>query len=204
MTIETKSAFARRIDRVPSYITELIRHGRLVLTADGKKIEVEASLALLEKTASGLNPAVAARHAQVRQQKNKPAALQALAPDTPKPIKTRKPKTTAHVDDDTSRAHYERVSQHFKNSKKALEFDLYMGRRFGLVAARREAMSLGNTLRATLERLIDQTAPRLAVMGHTQDRLHLLQTEIKLLTSIIKAEYPRALRRLKKGQKPDA
>lgn len=187
MTIERKSQFAKRINRAPSYITELIKHGRIVLTKDGKHVEVEESLAKIEATASGANPVVAARHEAAR-----------------KSIKSaRKKRKDAEVVEG-SRQHYERETQALKNKAKELNFDLVLGKRFMISDVRREALSLGNTLRATVERLIDQTAPRLSVMQDTSMRKQLLQDELKVLRTVIKAEFPRAMRRLKKGNKQNA
>jgi autotransporter adhesin len=182
MTIETKSQFAKRISRAPSYITELIGHGRLVLTADGKKIEVEASLEKLAQTASGAKPAVAARH-EAERKGQKPA---------------RKSRKVAEIVEG-SRQYYERSLQQIKNDHKALEFDLVLGKRFLIADVRREAQALGNTLRASLERLVDQTAPRLAVTQDAVVRNQILLDEIKNLNRVIKAEFPRAMRRLRKG-----
>lgn len=184
MTTETKSQFAKRINRVPSYVTELISHGRIVLTADGKRVEVEASLEKIEATASGVKPAVAARHEAARNSTaQKPA---------------RKKRVSAEVVEG-SRQFYERTYQQAKNDHKALSFDLVLGHRFELTDVRREALALGNTLRASLERLVDQTAPRLAVMRSPKERAALLKIEIIKLNRVIKAEFPRAMRRLKKG-----
>lgn len=182
MTTESKSQFAKRINRAPSYITELIAHGRIVL--DGKKVNVEASLAKLEATASGANPAVAARHEAARAADKKP----------------RKKRAVAEVEEG-SRQYYERLLQQLKNQQKTLEFDLVLGKRFDISDVRREALALGNTLRASLERMIDQTAPRLAVMTSPADRAHLLKTESINTSRVIKAEFPRAMRRLRKGSK---
>lgn len=184
MTTETKSQFAKRINRAPSYITELIGHGRIVLTQDGKRVEVELSLQKLDATASGANPAVAARHEAERKSFVKP-----------------RKKRVAVEPVEGSRAYYERTAQSIKNKHKELSFDLVLGNRFMLGDVRREALALGNTLRATVERLIDQTAPRLAVMSDKGMRLRLLQSEIKALKLVIKAEFPRAMRRLNKGNK---
>lgn len=187
MTIETKSQFAKRIQRAPSYITELISHGRIVLTEDGKRVEVEASIAKIEATASGAKPAVAARH-EAERKGVKPG---------------RKKRKEAEVEEG-SRQYYERTLQQVKNDHKALEFDLVLGKRFLIADVRREALGLGNTLRATVERLIDQTAPRLSVMQDKTLRHALLQDELKTLRTVIKAEFPRAMRRLKKGGKANA
>jgi len=185
MTIERKSQFAKRINRAPSYITELIKNGRIVLTKDGKHVEVEASLEKIEATASGANPAVSARHETARKQ---PA---------------RKKRKAADVKEG-SRQHYERETQALKNKSKELNFDLALGKRFMVSDVRREALALGNTLRATVERLIDQTAPRLSVMSDSALRKQLLQDELKVLRTVIKSEFPRAMRRLKKGNKQNA
>lgn len=182
MTIETKSQFAKRIQRAPSYITELINHGRIVLTEDGKRVEVEASIVKIEGTASGAKPSVAARH-EAERKGLKPA---------------RKKRKVAEVEEG-SRQYYERTLQQVKNDHKALEFDLVLGKRFLIADVRREAQALGNTLRASLERLVDQTAPRLAVTKDAGLRHRILEEEIKKLSRVIKAEFPRAMRRLRKG-----
>ncbi len=98
-----------------------------------------------------------------------------------------------------SRQFYERQLQQTKNDHKALDFDLALGKRFLINDVRREAQALGNTLRASLERLVDQTAPRLAVTKDKKLRKQLLLDEIKKLNRVIKAEFPRAMRRLRKG-----
>lgn len=181
MTLENKSQFAKRINRAPSYITELISHGRIVL--EGKKVNVEASLAKLAETASGANPAVAARHEAAR-----------------KVVKPRQKRKATKVIEG-SRADYERMTQSIKNKHKELNFDLVLNKRFLISDVRREALALGNTLRASLERLIDQTAPRLSVIQDKKLRLMLIKTESAILKNIVKSEFPRALRRLKKAAK---
>ena len=182
MTIETKSQFAKRINRAPSYITELISKGRIVLDATGKRVEIEASLDKLAQTASDANPSVAARHEAARVADKKP----------------RKKRKVAEVEQG-SRQYYERLIQQFKNQHKELDFDLVLGNRFELTDIRREALALGNTLRASLERMIDQTAPRISVVQEKTERKRIIQNEIKQLARVIKAEFPRAMRRLKKG-----
>lgn len=178
MTTCTKSHFAKLISRSPSYITELIKHERIVLTQDGKRVEVEASLQLMQDSASGTNPAVAARHEAERKQGRK----------------KRKSTETA----EGSRQYYELQLQSIKNNHKQLDYELAIKKRFALPAVREEAQSLGNTLRVGIEKLIDLSAPRLAVLTDNAQRAQLLQVEIKQLTRVIKAEFPRAMRRLRK------
>ena len=53
----------------PSYVTELRKAGRLVLTDDGKRVRVAESLQLLEETRDPTRAGVAARHAANRASK---------------------------------------------------------------------------------------------------------------------------------------
>jgi len=64
MTIETRAAFARRLDMHKSTVTRLQQAGRIVLTASGL-VDVEASLVLIQETKGGRDD-VAARHAAQR------------------------------------------------------------------------------------------------------------------------------------------
>lgn len=66
----SKSAFAVRIGRTPSYITWLKDNNRLVLSPDGKKVDVLATEALILETSDPSKAAVAARHQQGRIQRD--------------------------------------------------------------------------------------------------------------------------------------
>ena len=179
MTLESKSQFAKRINRAPSYITELISHGRIVL--DGKKVNVEASLKRIAQTASGANPAVSARHEAARKVDAKP----------------RKKREAAPIAEGT-RQFYELQLQASKNNHKQLDYELAIKKRFAMPAVRDESKTLGNTLRTSVEKLIDLAAPRLAALTDNAQRTELLKAEIKQLNRVIKAEFPRAMRRLRK------
>lgn len=60
------SEFARIARYKPSYVTALKAAGRLVLTDDGKRVLVQASLKRIETTRDPSKAAVAARHAEAR------------------------------------------------------------------------------------------------------------------------------------------
>lgn len=66
----SKSAFAARIGRTPSYITWLKDSNRLVLAPNGKQVDVLATEALILETADPSKAAVAARHQQERIQRD--------------------------------------------------------------------------------------------------------------------------------------
>lgn len=78
----SKSAFAARIGRSPSYITWLKNNDRLVLSPDGKLVDVQATEAKIQETADPSKAAVAARHEENRIERDVRAHLQPGA-DTP-------------------------------------------------------------------------------------------------------------------------
>ncbi|KPA86986.1 hypothetical protein PF66_06466, partial [Pseudomonas asplenii] len=78
----SKSAFAARIGRSPSYITWLKNNNRLVIAPDGKQIDVLATEALILETADPSKAAVAARHHQERLQRDVYSQLSTLAEPT--------------------------------------------------------------------------------------------------------------------------
>ena len=69
-TYLSKSAFAARLGRSPSYITWLKNNNRLVLSPNGKQVDVHATEALIRDTADPSKVAVAERHQQDRIQRD--------------------------------------------------------------------------------------------------------------------------------------
>ena len=69
-TYLSKSAFAARLGRSPSYITWLKDNNRLVLSPNGKQVDVQATEALIRDTADPSKVAVAERHQQDRIQRD--------------------------------------------------------------------------------------------------------------------------------------
>lgn len=199
MTTETQAAFARRLGVNRSTVNRHITAGRVVTR--GKLIDVEASLAKLAAT-TGTRPDVAARHAAERG-----AAIPNLVEQEKN---AQKPENHAAADiglpedgPTGSKARYKATALHYENAAIKLEIALRRGIRHPLPAVKREAVALGGTLRSALERLIDQTAPRLAVMTSQTDRAALIGTQASALRRLIRSELPHALRRLRKtGEKP--
>lgn len=194
MTTETKAAFARRLGVAKSTVTRHAEAGRIVPTADGR-IDVEASLARLAQT-TGTRPDVSARHAAAR---GADSLGPAQAPQTaPAP---RSAPAAGHAPPDDietgSKARYKAMAMHFENADLKLGMALRRGIRHPLAAVKREAGAIGGTLRSALERLIDQTAPRLAVMHRPEDRAALIARETAAIRRLIRSEFPRALRRIR-------
>lgn len=189
MTTATQAAFARQIGYDKSRVTQLKHAGRIVMAPGGKLVDVEASLARIAETADPGRRDVAERHAAARagagrQPLPEPAALAAADP------------LTGLGPESGGRARAKAALMHFENNMLKLEMALRRGLRFERAAVNREAAGLGAMVRAGIERVIDQTAPRLAAARGEDDRCRILDTELRRLRWVIKREMPRALRRM--------
>lgn len=196
MLTETRAQFARRLGVNRSTITRAIQTGRLIV--DGSdNILVEESLTRWHESKGG-RADVEARHA-----KNRGAVIPEAGQGQKDATAARKSATTAQQGESNTvgtRVSYKTIALEFENAAIKLEMALRRGTRFPLDDVKREAYAIGGTLRAALERLIDQTAPRLAVMRDKAARQRLLIAECRGVARVINGEFPRALRRLKKGQ----
>lgn len=208
MTLESKAAFARRLGVNKSTITRAAQAGRLVM--EGGEVNIEASLARWHATAGG-RADVAERHAAQRGQ---------AIPDASTPYRTEEnatagdsvplqgelheqpqaqPGATADASS-TARTHYKALTLRFENETIKLEMALRRHMRYPLPSVRREAYGLGLALRASVERMVDQTAPRLAA-AQTPERRALLVAECHALARAMHTEFVRALRRLRQSEK---
>lgn len=76
----SKSEYAAHKGWRPSYVTKLLKAGRLVLTADGKRIDVPASEVLLKKHERVDRQGVREHHARTRRPRIAPAEIGAAGP----------------------------------------------------------------------------------------------------------------------------
>ncbi len=225
---ETPAAFARRLGVHKSTISRAIAAGRLHL--DGGFLDVDASLRLWQATKPGLRPDVLARHAAKRGQAIPEAQPAAATPrsaparlgdnadaaeysgadvgdaddlsDLPADAATG---TTPAVADGAPRlADYTQSLLASQNALARLSIQLRTHKRYPADAMHDEAQALGATLRGALERLVDQTAPRLAVQSDPGARRALLEEQVKALGRTLRREMPRALRRLRLAGKKTA
>ena len=154
----TLKAFARILDRSPSYVTELKAAGRLVLTDDGK-VDVDASLALIRNTADPAKDGVRARHAAGR--------AKGQGGDAGSP--------GAGVDGDDAPDSFEPPSPDAKRRAKALadkaetdakaaerDYRLSMGELLEAGDVEHAARGAATTLRNRLENLANTLAPQIA------------------------------------------
>ena len=220
--LETPAAFARRLGVHKSTISRAISAGRLVL--DGGLLDVDASLRLWQATKPGLRPDVLARHAA----KRSPAIPEAI-PAAAAPRSAPETASGAAEDDDAAAgmdrllggdedgdgsppaaagsprlADYTQALLAAQNAMARLSIQLRTHKRYPADAIHDEAQALGATLRGALERLVDQTAPRLAVQRDPAARRALLVEQVKALGRTLRREMPRALRRLRLAGKKTA
>lgn len=208
---EIRARYGRAV--APSTITRMAQDGKLVLI--GKKIDAAASLARLDALGIGkMRPDVAARHAAQTAQEAGHATQTAQAiPESirhaARPAHATVGATTAATDNldagletgGAGKARYKALNLHFENQLIKLGMQLARGQRFYREPVKDEAQGLGGALRAAVERLIDQTAPRLAVLSNHMDRGVLLKREARHIKRLINLEYAGALRRLRKSAK---
>lgn len=191
----TDAEFARFLGVNKSTISRARRAGRLVLAADGQ-VDFDASAARWHETAGGRTD-VAARHAAQR------GAVIPKAQPAQKNATPRDSASDAGLGAETASGETRNSAKvallHYENAAIKLEMALRRGLRIERPAMKREAQGLGAMLRAGIERVIDQTAPRLAAAGEDTERRRILDAEIRRLAWVVKREMPRALRRMREA-----
>jgi len=197
--IETKAAFARRIGINKSNVTRAAQAGRIVLTPGGM-VNVEASIQRWYETKGGRDD-VAARHAENRGAVGSVAGVKAengtAARFTATAAQPMGEGNATPQGGGETRTRYKAVAMQYENQSIKLEMALRRGLRYPIALVKRESLGIGSSLRAAVERVIDQTAPRLAVMTNDLDRRRLLDAELRRLRWMVKSELPRALRRMR-------
>lgn len=155
----SKSTFAARIGRSPSYITWLKDNDRLVLSPDGKKVDVFATEARIHETADPSKAAVAARHHQDRLQRD---VYSQLSPSA-EPIPTAAPEhlPSAQLPDfHKARA----LREQSLAAMSVIELRTKQGSLVEREAVETSAYNAGRLLRDQLLRLSSQLASELASM----------------------------------------
>lgn len=158
----TRKAFARILNAAPSYITQLQAEGRLVLTADGKRVRVDESLALIRGTADPAKAGVAARHAAAR---GAPTATS--AGDEPGPEDGEVGAGADAAQDSHARRRSKALADKAETDAKAAERDYRISMGELLEAAEVEHLikSAVATFRGSLENLPDVLAPELSAIS---------------------------------------
>lgn len=191
----TGAEFARMLGVSRSTVTRAKQAGRLVLDQAGR-ILVEESLARYHATAGGRTD-VAQRHARTRgAELPPPPDGVAAAPQAGKALEMEEGDESGGDEAAGGRQQYKRMVMRYENDTIKLEHALRRHQRYPLDAVKAEAVNLGNTPRAAVERLIDETAPQLAIANPARRRT-LLRQAVARVQRILKTERVRALRRLR-------
>lgn len=148
MTVMKKSEFADSQGWSRPYVSKLASQGRLVMTEDGKKVNVEATLALLNETADPSKAGVAERHHQDRVEKGVHALISPQAP-------TSAPLSTGGGDN------YQKARAHRETYLALLAEDEFLKGRGELVERKAVDTAAFNTAR-TLRDLILGLPPKIA------------------------------------------
>ena len=160
MTVISKTEFAARRGWSKSYVSKLASQDRLVLTVDDK-IDLEATEALLAKSADPSKAAVAARHQKERIQRG---VHTQLSPEV-EPTSTAAPQPVISPagklpDFQKARAHRE----YYLAQLAEAEFYKVQGSQVELEAVKTAAFNAGRLLRDQLLGMPPQLAPELASM----------------------------------------
>lgn len=139
----TQGAFASHIGVKPGYVTELKKAGRLVMSADGRRVVVAESIALIEATRSPDKAHVSARHAIAR------------GDEPPADDPSEDEGTPAYQ---TSRA----IREHFAAETARMEYRQKAGELIELEVVRAAQADILAVLRNGLESLAAILAPQLA------------------------------------------
>lgn len=194
--IGDQSAFARWMGVNKSNVSRAKAAGRLVLTADGL-VDFEASAARWKTTAGG-RADVADRHARERHAAGRGGVLPTPQPSAEKSLSGRGEPTAGGISSE-GRAAPQALRLKYENDQIKIEMALRRALRYELAATGREAAGLGAMVRAGLERVIDQTAPRLAAAPDALARRQIVEREVRRLRWVLKRELPRALRRMREA-----
>ena len=153
----SKTAFAARIGRTPSYVSWLKNNHRLVLAPDGKQVDVLATETLILETADPSKATVAARHQQHRIQRDVHSQLSTAVEPTPTATP---PQPHKHPDFHKARA----LREHNLAQLTDIELQKARGMLVDKVAVEMGAYNAGRHLRDQLFGPLAQQAHELAAM----------------------------------------
>lgn len=146
--------FADFVPCKPSYVTELRKSGRLVLTEDNKRVRVAESLQLIEDTKDPAKRAVAARHAAARAASAPPPTDAGEDTDSPADVEPAPQSSEYH------RSRAEREKWAAKTAQ--LEYERSVGKLLDASEVEGAAASAATVLRTSLEAIPAELAPLLA------------------------------------------
>jgi hypothetical protein len=152
--------FARHLGVRPSYITELRKAGRLVLTDDAKAVKVAESLALIDSTRDPSRGGVAARHAAARGHEVGPDPSADSAADPADDEERAVSVAAASNDHGFQKA--KAINERYKAMTAKVEYERLIGRLAPVDEIEAAAADLVTSLRRRLENMGAMLAPLVA------------------------------------------
>jgi hypothetical protein len=162
--------FAERIGCRPSYVTQLRKEGRLVLTDDGKQVRVAESIARIEATRSPSHDGVAARHAAARQT----ATPTPPGPEAPPPAYAAADPGADKIGNSYQAARA--VKERYMAMSAKRDYEVAIGKLLDAAEVRSALISAITVLRNDLESLPENIAPALAAESD-ENRMRILLAE---------------------------
>lgn len=150
------SKFADILGVRPSRVTQLKQAGRLVLTANGKRVLVEASKARIKETESA-QPQHAATRRHWQERRNGDGEMSPTPDETPQPPEGEGDELVTNT-----RAYWERRESAARAETREIELAKLKGDLVDTAAVRAAGTEAGTVLRAALENWPDHLAPVLA------------------------------------------
>lgn len=179
-----------------SSVSRAIAAGRLTIGSDGRLDEQQA-LQQWANTRHGGRPDVAERLALARAEAvHRAEPGPGVSSDSKALPEHAEPDTEA--DPGTLQA-YRIQRMTAENARLLLALDLTTFRRYSAERVFAEAHGLGATLRAQGERLVDQIAAQIAARASAEERLMIIEAEVRRLSRAVRASFPAALRRVRQG-----
>lgn len=179
-------AFADHLGCRPSYVTELRKSGRLVLTDDGKRVRVAESLERIQATRNPARADVGQRHAAAREAKAA-AVAETVPEDGP-----RADAATATAAADKIGNSYQAaraVKERYLAMSAKRDYEISIGNLLPAGDVRHAIAAAVTTLRTDLENLPDSLAPGLAAETDEARVRLLLADEIEHILGNLAARF---------------
>jgi hypothetical protein len=164
----TQSAFARHMGASKSYVHKLKTEGRIIMTPDGKRVDVEASVVRVQETADPNRDDVAARWARAR---GKQLKIQRQAAETEPPEDDDEADTSANESFASARARKMAADANVAE----LELRKLQGSLVEMSAVRKAGADAGALTRSKFERFLDDVVPVIAPNDQARARALMIE-----------------------------
>lgn len=154
----SKSEFAKIINKKPSYVTELIKYGRIVFDETGKKVLVDESLALIEESRDLSKIGVVERHENERAEK----ATQRESVENPSAPIGSNEIVSINGKAGSVYQHSKALREKYNALNAKLDYDKAIGKVLDADDVAKVVLNAATIVRSRLENMPDRYAPQFA------------------------------------------